>query len=210
MCAYTVPAGFINTAASVAWNLSAKTGTVYFIKTGQCRFYMAGRTSDGGRFRDSCLVTVRNPFSITGDTLVAVNVTAKLFLAPRPASMASGAMIEWKANGASTITTVNDTFHFSNSVSGIYPIIAAFVDTVHRDTARIDSVSLKIRRLPAECDVARPPRFAGAVYKLHILLPDRAGPVRQPVRVYRSGRVHRHRRFRHLEPFPENLRRLFH
>ena len=39
--AYTDPQGFLDTAASVTLNLSNKTGTVYFIKTGQCRLYLA-------------------------------------------------------------------------------------------------------------------------------------------------------------------------
>jgi len=145
--AYTLPGGFLNSAASVTWNLSAKTGTVYFIKAGQCLLYVAGKTSDYGTFRDSCLVTVRNPFGITGDTAVDVRDTAMLFLAPQPApaSMASGTMVEWKVNGVSHVIGVTDTFNFSNSVSGAYSIVASFVDTVHRDTARLDTFPLKIR-----------------------------------------------------------------
>ncbi|MGA2506857.1 MAG: SUMF1/EgtB/PvdO family nonheme iron enzyme [Chitinispirillaceae bacterium] len=146
MSAYTVPAGFIDTAASVAWNLSQKTGTVYFIKTGQCRIYMAGKVSGGGTLRDSCLVTVRNPFGITGDTAVDIRDTAKLFLAPRPdpASLAYWTRVEWKINGVSKVTGVTDTFKFSDSIAGTYSIIASFVDTAHRDTARLDTLPLKI------------------------------------------------------------------
>ena len=151
--AYTVPAGFIDTAASVAWNLTAKTGKVYFIKTGQCRFYLAGRTPDGKTFMDSCLVIVRDPFGITGDTLIGLNETARFTLAPRPdsASMAPGTMVKWENDNGLTFTrvlNVSDTFLFNSiqtgTTTGVYPIIASLIDTVHRDTARIDTVTLKI------------------------------------------------------------------
>jgi formylglycine-generating enzyme required for sulfatase activity len=146
MYAYTNPAGFINTTASVAWNMSAKTGAVYFIKAGQCRLYLAGKVSDGRTFADSCLITVRNPYGITGDTTVSVNETAKLFLAPQPnaASMVSGIMAQWIVNAVHRFITITDTFTFSSSISGTYPVIASFVDTVHGDTAQLDTFSLKI------------------------------------------------------------------
>ncbi|MBN2188600.1 MAG: SUMF1/EgtB/PvdO family nonheme iron enzyme [Chitinispirillaceae bacterium] len=147
MYAYTEPAGFINPAASAALDTSAKTGTVYLIREGQCRLFLAGRAPGGSIFTDSCLVTVRNPWTIAGDTAIDIGQTARLALTPPPsaASLAPGTMVEWSVNGTSELLNAADTFDFSSAVSGTSQIVASLVDPAHGDTARIDTFSLRIK-----------------------------------------------------------------
>jgi hypothetical protein len=117
----------------------------YFIKAGQFRLYVEG-TVGSDLYEDSCLVTIRTP-SITGDTVIKAGDTTKLYLVPRPTpdSMVPGVMAEWKVNSYSLmITKVTDTFNYSNIGTGTLSIVASFVDTVHRDTAQLDTFSLKI------------------------------------------------------------------
>jgi formylglycine-generating enzyme required for sulfatase activity len=147
MFSYTGPAGFINPAASVAWNIGAKTGTVYFVASGRCRLFLAGIASGGSVFTDSCLVNVRNPWTIAGDTAVDAGQTAGFFLTPRPSAafLAPGTMAEWSVNGTSELLNAADTFHFSSTVSGTLQIVASLIDTLHGDTACIDTFFLKIK-----------------------------------------------------------------
>jgi alpha-tubulin suppressor-like RCC1 family protein len=128
---YTIPAGFVDTAAANA-SCANNQGTFHFIKTGACQLYIKGRTADGRTGRDSCAVTIRNPYVISGDTVIKVNDPDKLFLAPRPDadSMAATALIQWKINGVLfKLSRPADTFSFASSDTGRYTVIASFVDT---------------------------------------------------------------------------------
>lgn len=135
--AYTSPAGFIDT-AFVNQSLrgsAVKNGSVYFTRTGQCRFYVEGRTGDNRRFADSCSVTIVNPFSIAGDTVIGVGETAKFSLVPLPDTgcMAPAVQIEWKVNGIpAEVDAIAGTFSLPGYVAGTYSIIASmgsFADT---------------------------------------------------------------------------------
>jgi sulfatase modifying factor 1 len=146
MYVYTSPAGFINPAASIAMDTAAKTGRVYFVVTGPCMLYIAGRAADGRTCIDSCTVTVQNPFGISGDTVMGVMETARFFLAPRPDpdSMAPATAVEWRVNGSPEVRGLTDTFDFSGSVTGGHQVIVSLVDTLHGDTARVDTLSLRL------------------------------------------------------------------
>ena len=147
--AYTVPAGFIDTAC-VNQSLrgsGSKTGTVWFLRTGACTFVLAGTTGDGRRFADSCGVTVLNPCSIAGPFSVFTRDTAKLTLTPRQNSdsLAPGTLLEWRVNGAAgAFTAPADSFGFAGADSGAYAVSVSFVDTARGHAAALDTVTVSV------------------------------------------------------------------
>ena len=148
--AYSSPAGFIDTTIANA-SLKNNSGVLYPVKAGSCRLYLEGITGDNRSFMDSCEVTVRNPFRISGQTQLGVSEHATLSLTPpvTVAEMAPQATVQWKVNGKAQDTTdVATPFDFPSSAIGSYVVSATIIDGPQKNSLQLDSCTIKVQSNP--------------------------------------------------------------
>jgi alpha-tubulin suppressor-like RCC1 family protein len=149
--AYSIPEGFIDTAIVNA-SIGGGKGSFFLLKTGMCRLYIEGNTGDGRKYKDSCSVSVINPFRITGENKGKTGAEYVFTLVPPPAiaAIVSKTKVEWKVNGLTMgHNSPDSSFRFSSALSGNFLISAFFVDSSQRNRFPIDSAPITISVIPS-------------------------------------------------------------